>query len=169
MTVKESTCKKERPPVELFSQCEDIRKRWLAVHEESASPDDRKTSLLKKELYQLVSDLAERHKKPNGALAELEALGLRRRQKGSAVFKIITRLIKLIAHDDLLAVEKRRYAIELEYAWRHRVPRELLIGFIWQVGGDKRIKTLEPKGKEEWFEDRMHGRGMYRGPDPKKW
>lgn len=44
------------------------------------------------------------------------------------------------------------FAIELHYARSHRIPEELLIGFIHQVGGSKRIRErIDQRPFEDWF------------------
>jgi hypothetical protein len=58
----------------------------------------------------------------------------------------------LLSDDELARSEKHRYADELEYARRHRVPTELLVGFILQSGTRsiaQKVRTESPR--EPWF------------------
>jgi hypothetical protein len=55
--------------------------------------------------------------------------------------------------DTIKRYQVARFGRQLAYAWRHRIPAELLIGFIYQTGGDRVIddKYEEPATYEAWW------------------
>ena len=74
-----------------------------------------------------------------------------------SVKSIYLGLLGLIASDDeLKRPEKYRYAAELTYARRHRVPAELLVGFILQVGSQLKVLVRDKNHHEDWFNPDRH-------------
>lgn len=81
---------------------------------------------------------------------------LKNRTPQTPIFTNVYRwLIALILDEGDLAFAREvlaRWADELLYAERHRMPPHLLIGFIAQAGGSERIRCeLESNRTEPWF------------------
>lgn len=129
---------------------------WNTAHlqsQQKQSPTERPSSLLKRRLYELVDELV-RDKSMPGALQLLRQRGYRLSAHPDEAATIFLALINAIPDTELARSEKHRYAFELAYAFRHRIPVELLIGFVLQTGAGKAIKSLvdDPLRTEPWFD-----------------
>ena len=118
----------------------------------SSSAYLRPSSLLKREIYLLAQDLV--NKFGNSVAQSLvEQLGHRISAVSDPHVKLFLALLNTIPDVELARTEKHRYAYELTYARRHKVPAELLVGFLLQVGAGKRIKAFvdDEEGRELWY------------------
>lgn len=133
------------------------RKRWVAAAETGEALYDQPRNVLRREAYELalemIDDLDEQ---------ALEKVNNHRKKLNSAakpmndLFRAIINLI--VSVKEVSREEQTRYACELEYARRHQIPTELLVGFILQVGLGKNIKkhVLDPEAYEHWYEPGTH-------------
>jgi len=121
-------------------------------------PYDRKESVLKRGIYQVVRRLRERSNGYN--IIESGALAACRSQARWPLIKenpFFWALKSVSARLDLRNDEVSRFAKELAYADRHGVEPHLLIGFLYQTGVT-RIHAA-PDGWERWYVDRSRGAG----------
>lgn len=141
--------------VDLRRNLTHVISSWRLIKQansEVGPPFDRPSSVLKRELYRIAHDLVVERENP-GALAVVASLGHRMSDVPNERVKLFLGLLNVIADDELARTEKHRYANELAYARRHKMPVELLIGFLMQTGAGKRIKQLvdDPHRTEAWF------------------
>lgn len=132
---------------------QSVLREWrVSQTQDHSRPNDRPSSALKRGIYSLAKDLVEQM--GNKAAAKLvEGLGHRISVSENQHSALFLGLLNAIPDDQLARSEKHRYANELAYARRHKVPVELLIGFLLQVGAGQRIKQLvdKPSHVEPWF------------------
>ena len=121
-----------------------IRDLWLAAPRPGASLYDQPRNVLRRETYSLAKEMID-------ALKENEALKVLDDLRIDDVFRAIVSLV--VTADEISREEQTRYACELEYARRHRMPPELLIGFILQVnlGKDIKKRILDADAYEPWY------------------
>ena len=113
--------------------------------------------MLKRAIYRIAHELVVEHKNTR-ALDLIASLGHRLSDVPNKHVKLFLGLLNAIPDTKLARTEKHRYAYELAYARRHKVPVELLIGFLLQTGAGKRIKQLvdDPNRTEAWFRTGYH-------------
>lgn len=115
----------------------------------SSGPAETSTGFVKREVYMLVRTWRIRRDDLRTALAELGHTPTRRSALINNPFHWVLRALKrrgLPIGDS----EVRRIATELEYARRHRVPDELVVGFIDQTGAGRDIyrRVADPDHRE---------------------
>lgn len=121
---------------------------------ENPRANDKPLSVLKRGIYQLVNELNgdRRHSSLEAALVYIINKPLRVRFEDNPYHWGLAAVSAsgetgIDFHDSI-----SQYGRELLYARRHRIPEELLIGFIYQVGGAKRIRErLDREPFEDWF------------------
>lgn len=129
----------------------DRRRRGKA----SFAPYDTAHSYLKRAVYDFVQD-------PD--LSKNQYLGLKRlvvrerndvsRAPAIEENPFFWGFLLVFADDESLARSDRsKFAAELLYAYKHDVPAELLVGFIYQVGGYARIRQKLKQGEMEAWGD----------------
>ena len=144
----------------LQARCRSIHREWRAHRQvpRGECPAQRAPAVLKERIYVLAHELFERCAEESWQFGVGDVIRVSCDQRIPAEPKGIW--LGLLAIIDTGAAlnrsERHRYAVELQYARRHRVPVELLSGFIWQVGGAKRISKLSDDRHESWFDETRH-------------
>lgn len=138
----------------LTQRIRTIRDNYTRQRDEDLTVYGRYVSCMKRELYALGRRLL-MHDQENLAVSALVQSGRRRSSLPCLENNVYHHLIKLIGDGQypLARSEEDRIACELEYARKHRVPDDYLIGFILQSGADD--QTVEEKFRndreERWF------------------
>lgn len=142
----------------LRERCRAIQLKWKALREGDAasSPAERAPGLLKRELYRLGWELHEKAWRSDAKELVRSATASARIDWNSPKAIWIALLTLIDVGEKLPRPERHRYAAELQYARRHRIPVELVNGFIWQVGGAKRIAQFDDEHLESWFDPELH-------------
>lgn len=111
---------------------------------------------LKRSVYELVQTL----RLSSGGFGRLERLVRNERNVDPRVPDVLDNpffwgFLLVFADDECVGrSERSKFAAELLYAHKHGVPAELLIGFIYQVGGYSRIqKKLKAGEMEGWVQE----------------
>ncbi len=115
---------------------------------------DRQSSLIKQAAYSLGKRFTAKDEERYLEKYIADRLGRRVPRTGFSENRFLW-IIKLIVDEEDLDVYRQyvaKWAAELLYAAQHRIPCELLIGFIAQSGGSVRIMSqLRRKRTEMWF------------------
>jgi hypothetical protein len=142
-------------PVDLLRQrLNRISNEWedRSARADGQSPYERPSGYLKREVYRLARDLSRAGCDAN-ARALLDKLR-GRPARGKAADSLLHALMAAVVTDQQLQrTEKHRYAEELQYALKHKVPVEYLIGFLLQIGPFRRAADRSgAHGYEAWFD-----------------
>jgi hypothetical protein len=132
---------------------EPIIAEWRHRPATGAAPYDQKANYLRREVYRVVGNLLERSE--GKQMIEAAVLGYCGREP--------TRLtmsqnpffwgLKAVADRISLAPDRvSRLAKEMNYAWRHNIKPDLLVGFILQTGASRIYKSTEIQ-VEKWFSE----------------
>ena len=173
----------------LTRRIDTIRAQWQSRRgPTSRSPYDSAPGYLKRHIYQLTCDLLKEFGSTEPAYefsrpifdeaAGLKRKSVKREPKPSDLLALALRAVVGTDETVMSRAERLRYVRELDYAGRHRIPDELLVGFIYQVGswtsasgdGPKRLRqasaskhpACKPHGEmttrppQVWFDEARH-------------
>jgi hypothetical protein len=145
------------PSSRLVERLGTIRHEWerrRSARSQAMSAYDKPSGYLKREVYRLARDLI-RFASMEGAMALLDNVR-GRRARGRAADSLLHGLMGAVLTDEQLQrVEKSRYAEELQYALKHRVPEPYLVGFLLQIGSSSaaRRDRRDADRFEAWYDD----------------
>lgn len=117
------------------------------------APDEKPEAVIKVQVYQLVRELLiERHRTD---FENVLAYKMESSPRVSFDANPYYWALKAIWKDGEIALKGNvvsKYAKQLVYADRHDIPPELLTGFLYQVGGIRRITNILKAGAyERWY------------------
>jgi hypothetical protein len=126
------------------------------VSTKGRSPTETWTNHLIREAYRLVRELRGRRRGvlESVLLYKIASPGLRAERR--SVFSLNFEALGREANLNLTKQRRSDYSQALEYADKHDIPPELLLGFITQVGGIKAACEKLGEGRmEEWFNPQL--------------
>ena len=157
--------KKSRPIQRLKGLANEVLERWegglekigngvgMREGDRSRDPGDRDTAFLQREVYRLVNELMAPEYR--GRLEDVLLYKLGHAPRISFDKSPYFWALKAAKGDEGIELSDDqviRYGQALGYAAKHRIPVELLPGFLHQVGGTRSIKRkLEAGSVEDWF------------------
>ena len=148
----------KRSPSEFIeARLTGIRRAWLMRRERAIggakiAPYDIPSGLLKRELYMFGQQIIEEQ-----MTAELmqfaERNGARTIGESADGLDLYRWMLTVFPGSEVSRSEKRRLAHELQYARRHSVPAEYLVGFLYQSGAGAGIYAIvaDEGHVEEWY------------------
>lgn len=126
---------------------------WLPPKGGAVSPNNALESVIKRGIYRLVNEInikSQARSFERVLEAEIEGAFTSRFSENPYYWAL-----RALSDGGEVEVKKSvisRYAQQLLYASKHNVPADLVIGFIYQVGGIQRIRTKLRKGElEDWY------------------
>ncbi len=145
----------EDPHDRLRQRLQMIREEWEARSQQAGglSPYERPSGYLKREIYQLARNLTQ-SATSSGVMPLLDEVR-GRPARGKGAVSLLHGLMSMVVTDQQLQrTEKNRYADELQYALRHKVPDEYLIGFLLQIGSSQKTSAdwSDNSRFEVWFD-----------------
>ena len=150
--------RRQRSPSEFIeARTAGIRHAWLGRRQEAINgtklaPYDIPLGLLKRELYMFGQQIIDER-----MTAELmqfaERNGARTAGESADGLDLYRWLLTAFPEAELPRSEKRRLAHELQYARRHGVPAEYLVGFLYQSGSGADIyaRVADEGHVEDWY------------------
>jgi hypothetical protein len=121
------------------------------------APGEKVEAILKREVYLLVNELSDRRYRTdfeNVLIYKMESAPRLSFDSNPYYWAL-----KAIWKDDEIGLKGSvisKYAKQLAYAARHNIPPELLIGFLYQVGGITKIaNNLNSGSYEKWYRSNL--------------
>lgn len=162
---KRSRITREHKEWESFVEmvCERLRAFHDLPHDLKKSPYYAPSNIIRRSVYEFYI-LAKRSLKPRlleeaiddirvAHVGEDRARTLRKDIKKEPYYWILMGLHLDCPEANLRKSEVTRFAQHLNYARRHKVPPEFLVGFLMQTGSSAEVyrRAMDPDMREEWF------------------